>query len=362
MATLLNDRILKACRGQAVDRTPVWLMRQAGGYLPEYREVRKDISFFDACRNPEIASVLTLQPLERFDIDAVVLFSDILVIQDAMGYGVELTNKGIKMQTIAQDWTKLLTVEPSAIVAKLNYVYKAIEATLGLLRGRVPLIGFAGAPWTLLGYLIDGTPPDGKTDNVNRFLMARKLLGQDATLAKELLNKMAELIAAHLIAQIRAGCHLVQIFDSWAGLLSPDDYCQFAIPALRRVVELVKEACPDTPIICFAKDTGDLIELIAEVPFDIISVDYDTDLANAKKRLQAAGKNVGLQGNLDPSVILGTIDSVDEQTEKMIRSMGNQRHYIANLGHGCLHEFDPEHVKHFVDAVHKYSAQMIAEQ
>lgn len=366
--------MLRACRGEPVDRTPVWMMRQAGRYISAYREIRKTISFFDACRNPKLAAEITLQPLELFDIDGVVYFSDILVIQDEMGYRVDFDDSntaavggGIITRNTLSDikdaQANILDVNVEEIIAKLGYVYEGQKETLRLLDHRVPLIGFAGAPFTLLGYIIDGSHK-GKEES-EWFTRTIEWLNQHSELMIALLAKMADLIAAHLIAQQKAGCQLLQVFDSWAGHLAEDLYLKYALPAMARVVELVKEACPDTPVICFAKGKGAITQDIARnIKFDMISVDYDTDMVAAKECLEllvtTEGRApIGLQGNLHPNVILQSKEVIEEKTKSMIESMGDQRRYIANLGHGCLPDFDPDHLRYFVDAVHKYSAEAI---
>lgn len=363
--TLINDTILRACRGESVDWTPVWLHRQAGGYLPEYQTCKKKsgLTFFELIKNPELVAIITLQPLERFKLDAVVLYSDILVIQTALGFHVELKSKGIEMGATLSNPSdvpkRILQVSVDEVTQNLAYVYESIKATLIPLNGRVPLIGFAGAPWTLMGYIVDGVPAadaSGKTDDSKRFVIAKSWFKTHPEVAKQMLDKLAEFIAYHLIAQVKAGCHLLEVFDSWAALLDVATYRQFAIPALTRVVQLVKAECPNVPIIGFAK--GANLADLAEVGFNVISIDEDTDLSVAKALL-LDGKGIGIQGNFHPDTILKSREVIEQEAKKMIQTMGDQRRYIANLGHGCLPSFNPDHVGFFVDAVHKYSSEAI---
>jgi len=241
------------------------------------------------------------------------------------------------------------------VTKNLDYVYKAIQETRRRLKARVPLFGFAGAPWTLMCYMVDGSGEEKKKE---KFGVAISWLYEHPDASTKLLSALAEHVANHLIEQVRAGCHLLQLFDSWAGLIPPGLYRKFGLPALKMIIEKVKTACPNTPVICFAKGAHALIEELSHLPFDALSIDQTSDLSQARKE---AGGRVTLQGNMDPLALFASPEVIKAQVREMLTSYGSdQVGYIANLGHGCLPSYNPEHVGAFVDAVHSISSELIA--
>jgi uroporphyrinogen decarboxylase len=334
-------------------------MRQAGRYLPEFRKLRETHDFFTMCTTPELAAEVTLQPLERFDLDAVILFSDILVIPQGLGFHVEMQPSlgpvfTEPMQDPAQLASRVLEKSAESVTKNLDYVYKGVQETRRRLKARVPLIGFAGAPWTLMCYMVDGSGEEKKKE---KFGIAINWLYEHPEAATKLLTCLAEHVANHLIQQAQAGCHLLQLFDSWAGLLPPGLYRKFGLPALQSIIQKVKAACPSTPVICFAKGAHALIEELSLLPFDALSIDWTSDLSQARKQ---AGGRVTLQGNMDPLALFAKPEVIVAQVKEMLTSYGtDQQGYIANLGHGCLPSYKPEHVGVFIDAVHSISAEMI---
>ena len=342
VATLQNDRLLRAARHEPVDRVPVWIMRQAGRYLPEYRALREGRSFFETCRTPDLVAEITLQPLDRFPLDAAIVFSDILVVPQAMGLGVDMV-KGVgpvfsDPLRSPDDLNRLTT---DGAVDRLAYVYDGIAATRNALDGRVPLIGFAGAPWTLMAYMIEGQ--GSKT-----FARAKAWLYHDPAAAHRLLEQITTVLVEYLSAQIEAGAQAVQVFDSWAGLLGPDLYDTFGLPYLRALSDGLARRRPDTPRIVFAKGAHYALEALAATSFDVVSLDWTIDPRQARDRV--AGR-AALQGNLDPSALYARPEDIARRTRTMVRRFG-KRGYIANLGHGLYPTHDPDHVAAFIDAVH----------
>lgn len=370
---LLNDTILKACKRQPVKRVPVWLMRQAGRYLPEYRKIRNEMDFFTICMTPKLVADITLQPLERFPVDSVVLFSDILVIPKAFGFNVKMKNPNsepignIHIERPLDDPIKvaelILDVPTKTVIERLHYVYDGIIETRRQLRGRVPLIGFVGAPWTLMAYTIQGANEDTERAPKGTFVKAVEWVMKHPEESHKLLDKYADVAAEHLIEQIRHGCHLVQIFDSWDGVLPAALYRVFSLPYMKKVAEKVRTVYPDVPIICFPKLAAyGIPEIVESGVFDVISLNCMVDPAWAKD--QTKGK-VALQGNMNPDVLNGPKDEIINRTKQMLNTFAGTDNprlvgYIANLGGGCMVTYDPESVKTFVDAVHKFSEEMLA--
>lgn len=251
---------------------------------------------------------------------------------------------------------RVLSKSAAEVTSNLDYVYKAVEETCIRLENRVPLIGFASAPWTLMCYMIDGS---GQEKTKEKFGIARKWLYDHPDAANDFLSCLADHVANHLINQAKSGCHILQLFDSWAGLIPPAQYRKFCIPSLLKIATAVKKACPDTPIILFAKGANGVLEDLSLLPFDVLSVDSFIELSDARKRV--CGR-VGIQGNMDPSALQSSPAAIKDAVREMLESYGSQRHYIANLGHGCLPSYTPENVGVFIDAVHDISRQMIAEE
>jgi uroporphyrinogen decarboxylase len=343
---LKNDRLIKALLGQAVDKTPVWLMRQAGRYLPEYRALRQEAGdFLTLCKTPELACEATLQPLARFDLDAAIIFSDILTIPDAMGLGLQLVekqgpvfDKPIKSR---QDISKLSVPDPHD---RLAYVTDAIRLSKKALNNKVPLIGFAGSPWTLAAYMIEGH--GSKT-----FTRAKSLLYADPKAAHELLDKLAQATTLYLNAQIAAGANAVMIFDTWGGLLSPHYYQEFSLRYMQQIMTgLTRQYNGQTvPVTLFTKGGGPWLKVMADSGCDALGVDWTYDLAQAKE--QVAGK-VALQGNLDPIALLGSPEAIKQDVIRILQTMKNYPGFVFNLGHGLVPETPPEHVGLLVDWVH----------
>jgi uroporphyrinogen decarboxylase len=336
-----NDLFLRACRGETIERPPVWMMRQAGRYLPEYRAVRAKSDFLTMCRTPELAAQVTLQPVELIGVDAAIIFSDILVIPEAMGMHLVMEESvGPQFPSPVRTLDavqRLRDVDPET---DLKYMLDGIRLVKRELGGRVPLIGFAGAPWTLAAYMIEGK-------GTKQFAVAKKMLFQDAATAHALLARLATAVGNFLLAQARAGAQALQLFESWAGALSPHEFRTFALPYLARTAAIARTA--GVPLIVFAPGAGWALELLAEATgADVIGVDWHTDAAEAKRRLQPL--NVTMQGNLDPCVLYATPDVVRDRTLRMLDAFGGQRH-IANLGHGILPDSPVESAKMFVETV-----------
>ena len=335
---LKNDLILRTLKGEDTERAPVWLMRQAGRILPEYRAIRERVKDFkELIKNPELAAEITLQPIDRLDVDAAIIFSDILVIPEAMGLDYEMVEKkGPFFPTTLKnegDLDKLHICNPEEDLA---YTLDAIRLAKRELDGRVPLIGFSGAPWTLFAYMVEGT--GGKT-----FSTARKALYVNPEFSHRLMDMISQSVTAYLKAQIAAGANLVQLFDSWAGILSPQQYQQFALPYIERICNEIKEV----PVIVFAKGANYALTELSKLPCEALGVDWNVEPADARK---AAGPDKILQGNLDPCALYASYDQIRAFTRAMLADFGHTRH-IANLGHGVYPDTDPEKVKCFVDAV-----------
>ncbi len=340
---LQNDLILRAARGEEIERYPVWLMRQAGRILPEYRAVRGALSGFkELVETPEKAAEVTIQPVDHLDVDAAIIFSDILVIPEAMGLEYQLIEK--KGPWFEKTISSIEQLDEFAqtefdIEDRLGYVTEAIRLTNKGLEGRVPLIGFAGAPWTIFCYMTEGS--GSKT-----FSKARKILYTNPTLAHDLLNRITTVTIKYLKAQINAGAHMVQVFDSWAGILGKEQYDEFALPYIQKIASAISEV----PVTLFSKGAYRSIEDLANCACNTIGLDWNMDVANARK---IVGENRTLQGNLDPCALYGSHKDVEQATIKMLDSFESKRH-IINLGHGVYPDVDPEKVKTFVKTVKNY--------
>ncbi len=343
----VNDTLLRAARGRVVSHTPVWMMRQAGRYLPEYRKLREGTTFFETCRNPDLVAEISIQPLERFPLDAVIVFSDILVVPQAMGMEV-LMVKGRgpvfpdPLRT-TEDLGRLLAPD---VEETLGYVFEGLRRTRTGLNGRVPLIGFAGAPWTLMAYMIEG-------GGSKSFDKARAWLYAQPAAADRLLAAITEVLVEYLDHQVRAGAQFLQVFDSWAGMLGPRAFERFALPHLRVIASELGRRHPDIPLAVFARGAHHALEGLSKAGYDVISIDWTLDPALARQRV---GPDITIQGNLDPAVLYGSPKSIREAVGVMLQGFGGERH-IANLGHGMLPDHDPEHAAVFVEAVHELSRQ-----
>lgn len=338
---LRNDLFLRAARGEATERTPVWLMRQAGRILPEYRALRARLSGFkELVETPALAAEVTIQPVDALDVDAAIIFSDILVVPDAMGLPYEMVEaRGPLFPNViktAADVARLRVADPHE---HLGYVLEALRITKKALNGRVPLIGFAGAPWTILAYMVEGH--GSKT-----FSKARRMLYQKPALAHALLEKITATTIAYLQAQVEAGAQVVQVFDSWAGILPPAHYAEFSS---RYIGQICAALAPLVPVTVFAKGAWWAVEDFAAMPCRTIGLDW-TETPAAVRR--AVGDKT-LQGNLDPCALYGTRDQVRAATQAMLRQFAGGPH-IANLGHGVYPDTDPDNVRVFVDTVKEW--------
>ncbi|GAB4545820.1 MAG: uroporphyrinogen decarboxylase [Thermodesulfovibrionia bacterium] len=340
----MNDTFLRACLGKEVDYTPVWFMRQAGRYMKEYQRIRKGMDFLTLCKTPELAAEVTLQPVEILGVDAAILFSDILIPVEAMGMELKFYEKrGPVFRNPIRDEKGvkgMRIIEPERDVP---FVIKTIE----LLRKRldVPLIGFSGAPFTLATYMIEG----GTSKN---FLLTKRMMFQGSELYASLMDKITETITKYLIAQIRAGAQAVQIFDTWAGVLSPQDYRRYALPYVKRVISEIRSAIKGIPIIYFVGQCAGLLEEIKKCKADVIGIDWRLNIDDAIKRL---GNGVSVQGNLDPCALFLPKDKIRPIIKDILKRASIARGHIFNLGHGVLPETPVENVKAVVEMVHEMS-------
>lgn len=349
MTPLKNDTLIRTLLKQPVDYTPIWMMRQAGRYLPEYRQVREQAgSFLNLCTNPELACEVTLQPLRRFDFDAAILFSDILTIPDAMGLGLYFTEgEGPKFRkpiaTVA-DIERLAIPDPCV---ELRYVVDAVRLIRTRLQGSVPLIGFSGSPWTLATYMVEGG--SSKT-----FRKVKGLMYEQPVATHALLDKLAQAVAAYLNAQIEAGAQVVMLFDTWGGMLGSEEYLEFSLNYARQVRALLNTDRDGQriPTILFTKGGGLWLEAMADSGFDALGLDWQTDIRQARARV---GDKVALQGNMDPVALYATPAVIVDKIKNILALYGRGSGHVFNLGHGILPDVDPEHVAVMVDAVHRHS-------
>ena len=337
---LKNDLLLRAARGEKIERTPVWLMRQAGRILPEYREVRSKMGGFkELVENPEFACEVTIQPVDHLGVDAAIIFSDILVIPEAMGLPYQMVEKqGPWFENTIQsaaDVDKMVVAEAEGV----RYTIDAIAMTKKELDGRVPLIGFAGAPWTIFSYMIEGS--GSKT-----FSKAKKFLYTEPVLAHKLLEKITLSTINYLKGQVEAGADIVQVFDSWAGILSAGQYKEFALPYISRICDAIN----DVPVTVFAKGAYFVRKELGELNCETIGLDWNMDIAESRSLI---GPNKTLQGNLDPCVLYSKDEVIVAKTNEMLQAFGPNRH-IANLGHGVYPDIDPRKVKLMVDTVKEF--------
>jgi uroporphyrinogen decarboxylase len=341
---LKNDLLLKALRGEATGRAPVWMMRQAGRYLPDYRKLRDKYSFFERVQTPALATEITLQPVDQIGVDAAILFSDILVVPQAMGLEVQLVeNTGPILPAPVRSESDARRIRIPEVRESLNYVFEAIRMIRQELNGRVPLIGFAGAPWTLLCYMVEGR--GSKT-----FDLTKSFCYEQPALAHRLLDMITDTTIAYLHEQVKAGADLVQLFDSWGGLLGPDDFETFSLQYMRRIVRALQA---ETPVILFAKGAWHSLAEMAATGTAGIGIDWCIRPRIARR---LAGTSVALQGNLDPARLLSPIPELKKEVARMLDAFGPQNH-IANLGHGMLPNTPVDHARAFVDAVKEHVYQ-----
>lgn len=348
---LKNDRYLRALLKQPTDLTPVWMMRQAGRYLPEYKATRAVAGdFMSLCKNAELACEVTLQPLRRFPLDAAILFSDILTIPDAMGLGLYFeTGEGPRFErpiTCKADVDRIGIPDPEG---ELQYVMNAVRTIRRELKGDVPLIGFSGSPWTLATYMVEG-------GSSKAFTKIKKMAFAEPRVLHALLAKLAESVTSYLNAQIAAGAQSVMVFDTWGGVLSPRDYKEFSLQYMQQIVEgLTREnEGRRVPVTLFTKNGGMWLEAIAATGCDAVGLDWTIDIAEAKARV---GDKVALQGNMDPSMLYAPAARIEQEVADILAGFGNGSGHVFNLGHGIHLDVPPEHAGVFVDAVHRLSAQ-----
>lgn len=345
MSNLQNDLFLRACRRQDVERTPIWIMRQAGRYLPEYRAVRAKADFLTMCKTPELAAEVTLQPIDIIGVDAAIIFSDILVIPEAMGMHLEMhEGKGPifpKPIRNAKDANQLMNIDPTK---ELKYVLDAVSLAKKELNSRVPLIGFSGSPWTLLTYMVEGR-------GSKNFAEVKKMIYNNPALAHKILDKLSGVIADYLSAKIESGCNALQIFDTWGGVLSPHDFFEFSLQYVEKIISGIKRK--DEPVIFFAKGVHHNIDKIANIGADVLGLDWTMDLGKVRKKV---GDRVALQGNLDPTVLYGSKNYVHQEVKRVLNSFGKGSGHVFNLGHGVLPDIAPENVKALVQFVKQESA------
>ncbi len=349
MTTLKNDRFLRALLREPVDRTPLWMMRQAGRYLPEYRATRAQAgSFMDLCTDPELACEVTLQPLRRYPMDAAILFSDILTIPDAMGLGLHFVEgEGPRFHKPVRTEADIAALEVVDARRDLAYVVKAVETIRDALAGSVPLIGFAGSPWTLATYMVEG-------GSSREFARVKTLAFNQPELMHQLLAVLADSVADYLTAQIEAGAQAVQIFDTWGGALGHAAYRDFSLAYMARAVARLPRERDGRriPVILFTKNGGQWLEAMADTGADCLGLDWTTDLGDARARV---GERVALQGNMDPAWLRADPERIRDEVGRILQSFGQGSGHIFNLGHGITPDIDPDHVTAFVDAVQELS-------
>ncbi len=349
MTELKNDVFLRALMRQPVPRTPVWIMRQAGRYLPEYREVRGQAGdFLSLCKNPDLACEVTLQPLRRYKLDAAIMFSDILTVPDAMGLGLYfVTGEGPKFKNPVRTADAIRSLSVPNVEQKLGYVFDAVRTIRRELNGEVPLIGFAGSPFTVGTYMVEG--------GSSREFPNIKALAKDAPdVLEHLMNIVAETTIEYLNAQIEAGAQAVQIFDTWGAALEGDDFRRFSMASMQKIIDgLIREKDGrKIPIILFTKGAGPLLADLAETGCDALGVDWTTDLATAREYVN---DKVALQGNLDPATLRESPEIIRQGVAATLESYGNGPGHIFNLGHGITPDIDPDNLGALVDAVHDLS-------
>ncbi|MGM9454866.1 uroporphyrinogen decarboxylase [Legionella bozemanae] len=346
MYDLDQSLFLRALRRQPVERTPVWMMRQAGRYLPEYRKTREQAGdFLSLCKNPELACEVTLQPLRRYALDAAILFSDILTIPDAMGLGLYFSEgEGPCFHRPIRD-TQAISNLQLPETESLAYVMNAVRLIRQEMPKELPLIGFAGSPWTLACYMVEGK----STRDFKRIL---HLIYTESEAAYMLLHQLALSVTNYLIEQIKAGVNSVMLFDTWGGILTPENYQKFSLEYMQKIVQQIKAYYPNIPVILFTKGGGQWLEKMLITGCDALGIDWTCDLGEARQRV---GKQVALQGNLDPSVLLTSKQCIREQVKKVLASFGSGSGHVFNLGHGITPDVPPEHVAAMIDAVHEFS-------
>ena len=347
MTDITQSLLIRSLQQKPVPRTPVWIMRQAGRYLPEYRQVRANAGdFLSLCKNPQWACEVTLQPLRRFALDAAILFSDILTIPDAMGLGLSFVEgEGPCFARPLQSIAAIDALPDASVINELGYVMDAVRLIRQEMPVNLPLIGFSGSPWTLACYMIEG----GSSRDYKRVL---HMMYTEPAAMHRLLTKLATAVTAYLDAQVRAGVNALMIFDTWGGILSTANYQVFSLQYMARIVQSLKQKHPHIPITLFTKGGGQWLGQLANTGCDALSVDWTCDLTAARAQV---GSQVALQGNLDPAVLLTSVDCIRQQVKCVLDAYGSGTGHVFNLGHGITPDVPPEHVTALVDAVHEFS-------
>lgn len=342
-----NNRLLNALRCQPVDYTPIWIMRQAGRYLPEYRELRKqEPNFLAFCKNPDLVCQATLQPLERFPLDAAIIFSDILTIADALELGLYFSEgEGPVFENPIRSEQDIKRLPELEIRSKLAYVAESIELVQQNLHLKVPLIGFAGSPWTQAAYIVEGR--SSKT-----FSILKKMMYAHPTALHTLLEKLTAYTIDYLAMQIEAGVDTIMLFDTWGGILTQDSYLEFSLNYMTEITANIKNRYPDIPVILFTKGGSSWLEMMTSSGCDALGLDWTINIQDAKAKV---GNHVALQGNLDPTILYATPTKIKEEVEKILIAYGNKPGHIFNLGHGIYPDVPPEHVEFLVHIVHELS-------
>jgi uroporphyrinogen decarboxylase len=334
---------IKACKGEATPRTPVWIMRQAGRYLPEYRAIREKYDFLTVCKTPELASEITIQPIDIIETDAAILFSDILVIPEAMGMPLEvIESKGPVFDSPIRQISDIENLQTEGVIERLNYVLEAVKMTKEKLDGRVPLIGFSGSPWTLATYMVEGK-------GSKNFDIIKSFIYNEPEAAHKLLQILADTVVEYLNAKIRAGCDAVQIFDTWASILSPSDFEEFSLRYMRYICANLETN--GAPVIVFAKGVSSYKNL-ADLKCDALGVDWIRNIGDVRAEIGAAK---ALQGNLDPTVLFAPQEKIKAEIERVLESFGKNSGHVFNLGHGILPKTPVENAKYFVNCVKELS-------
>jgi uroporphyrinogen decarboxylase len=351
MAELKNDLFLRALLREKTERTPVWIMRQAGRYLPEYRKVREKAGdFMSLCRNPELACEVTMQPLRRYKLDAAILFSDILTVPDAMGLGLRFqTGEGPTFERPVRTASEIRNLPVPDMADDLGYVFDAVRTIRKELDGSVPLIGFAGSPWTVGTYMVEG-------GSSREFKRIKGLAAEDPAALDTLLDTVARTTVNYLNAQIESGAQAVMVFDTWGAALEPDDYRRFSLASMQKIVDGLSRESDGrrVPVILFTKGAGALLTDMVGTGCDALGVDWTTDLATAREYVE---DKVALQGNLDPATLRESPEVIRQGVADTLASYGNGPGHVFNLGHGITPDIDPDHLGVLVDAVHELSPQ-----
>lgn len=346
MPKLKNDLFLRACKKRKVERTPIWIMRQAGRYLPEYRAIKKKYDFLTICKTPELAAEVTLQPVNILGVDAAILFSDILVVPEAMGMKFTMTeNQGPVFEKTLRTKTDIKNLKKIDPYKDLKFVLDAVELTKKELDSRVPLIGFSGSPWTLLAYMVEGKGGKG-------FSKVKRLIYDNPEMAHSALNKIADGVSDYLNAKIQAGCDAIQIFDTWGGILTQEDFYEFSLEYVTKVISNLN--LKDVPVIYYSKGVHYRFRRLAKIGADVLGFDWTIDLGRARERV---GDRVAVQGNLDPTILHAEKNIIAERAFAIMESYGKGPGHIFNLGHGIPADVSPEKVKFLVDFVKESSVE-----